>query len=203
MSQRLKRSLIAASVVGVLTISSTIALAMSTRSRATTGGDPFRNIGAAASAPSGEHVLDPTTARMVGGLNARYGSRGMPGLRLTREARAMPGTVNGKRVYLIPTDQGALCTVVEGDSEMCAAPLSAAKPAFVAVESDALGRGGPTVFGIAMDGVSRVSLMVGGARVSIPVRENLFVFHGSPATSLKSFSRPSATFSDGRTVQLS
>jgi hypothetical protein len=202
MSQRLKRFFIVVGVVSFVGIGSTIAFAKNDGSRAKLGGNPFGGISAVASTPSGEKVLDPSTASMVRVLNARYGSEGMPGLRLASEARVMPGTVNGQRVYLIPTDKGALCVVVEADSEMCASPLSATKPALVTVETDAQAGAAPTVFGIAMDGVRKISLMAGGAPVSVPVRQNLFVLHGGPAMTLKSFSKPSVTFSDGRTVQL-
>ncbi|MBA2517865.1 MAG: hypothetical protein H0V22_11250 [Solirubrobacterales bacterium] len=194
------------SVFSVLGVGSTIAFARNNGngSSAMVGGNLSDSIGAVANAASGEEVLDPVTVRMVRALNVRSRNQSMPGLRLTGEARVLPRTVDGKHVYVLPTDNGALCVLVEADTEVCGPPLSAARPASVTtLDSDGPGGAGATVIGVAMDGVTTISLTVNGAQIAVPVRENLFVFHGSSAMTLGDFSRPTASFADGRTVRLS
>jgi hypothetical protein len=196
MSKYIRRWLIAGGVLGVAAVGSSIAFATSTGQSPGTQ-DPLANISALSSSSSG---LDNASARVVRAQNIR--AAGIVGLGLATQARALPGTVDGKRVYVLPTDQGYLCVILEGDTEACSPALSAQKPAFIVGVDDGPGGVAPTFFGIAMDGVTQVRATVGGTSVSSPVKQNLFVFHGSSVTTLDDLSTSSATFADGTSVQV-
>lgn len=164
--------------------------------------DPFGRIGAAGHARTAA-VLDPASAATVQMLNTRGQGTRVLGAQLAVEARLLPTRIGGKQLYLIPTEKGKLCALLEGGAEACTDPLTDERPAFlVAMDDDGPGGAGPTVFGVALDGVRTISVAAGGSRMVVPVSENTFTFVGDSALSVADVAPSSATFDDGRTVDL-
>jgi len=177
---------------------------MRTASTAPDSGAPFSGIGAVTQAPFGENALDAKTASTLHALNDQDFGKGVLGAQLIAEARALPRMINGKRLYLIPTETGKLCAFLEGGTEACTEPLSEARPAAViAMDDDGPGGVGAVVFGVAIDGVRTVSFTAAGARHVVPVKGNMFAFQGSPMMTAEGLSGQTATFDDGTTVRLS
>jgi hypothetical protein len=112
------------------------------------------------------------------------------------DSSRLVGTLpSGRRVYLVPTSKGKLCVVVAGLAESCGDMLTREAPiTFTVVDR---GQGDPAVaYGVALDGVVSVSFKAGGRAVTVPVRDNFFVYEASGGTA---FSPPSVTFADGTT----
>jgi hypothetical protein len=128
-------------------------------------------------------VLDPATAAML----QRDGQRNLAGRPLLGESRLLGTLPAGRRVYVVPTSAGRLCVVVERLAESCANPLTQATPITFAVARPA--GEGPVAYGVARDGVASVSFRVGGRRVTVPVRNNLFAYQARPG---ERFSAPVA-----------
>lgn len=147
--------------------------------------------------------LDPATAATLRMLNERGLGAAVLGKRLLAEARILPTTINGKRLYLVPTETGKLCLHLEGSGEAWFDPISQANPALlVAEDSDGPGGVGATVYGVAMDGVRSVTFTAGGNRHVVPVTGNVFVFHGDSETSAGLVDAISATLNDGTALSL-
>jgi hypothetical protein len=127
--------------------------------------------------PPGGDQLDQVGSRRIGG------------------ARLVGTLPSGRRVYLVPTSKGKLCVVVARLAESCGDTLTREAPiTFTIVDQ---GQGVPAVgYGVALDGVVSVSFEAGGRAVTVPVRDNLFVYEAPSGTS---FSPPSVTFADGTT----
>ena len=117
------------------------------------------------------------------------------GSRRLGSARLVGTLPSGRRVYLVPTSKGKLCVVVARLAESCGDTLTRESPiTFTVVDA---GAGEPAVgYGVALDGVVSVSFKAGGRAVTVPVRDNFFVYE---APSGASFSPPSVTFADGTT----
>lgn len=150
-----------------------------------------------------ESALDPKTATTLRMLNERGFGAAALGKRSLTEARTVSTTVGGRRLYLVPTENGKLCLFLEESGEACSEPISPANPAQVVVEDrDGPGGVGPTVFGVAMDGVRSVTFAAGGDRHVVPVTGNTFVFRGNSEMSAGSVLAISATLDDGTTLPL-
>jgi hypothetical protein len=180
------------------------AIALSMRMASTSpDSDPFQGIGAVTQAPTGESVLDAKTANTLHALNGQGFGKAVLGSQLVAEARELPTTIIGKRLYLIPTETGKLCAFLEGGTEACTEPLSEARPAaVVAMDDDGPGGVGALVFGVAIDGVRTISFTAAGKRHVVLVRGNVFAFQGSPMMTAECLSEQTATFDDGTTVRL-
>jgi hypothetical protein len=204
MSKRLRRLTIVGVAVCAAAVGSSIALATGGGGNSTAASlntqDPVANISALGSAPAS---LDRAAAGVVSRQNAITAATGIVGLGLPGQARTLPGTVDGKPVYVLPTDKGLFCAVTNDDSEVCSPAFTAQRPAFIGrMDDDGPGGAPPTFWGIAMDGVTQITATISGASVSIPVKHNLFEYHGSSATTVNDLSASSATFADGTSVQL-
>ncbi len=148
-------------------------------------------------------AVDPRTAATLGMLNDRGHAAAAVGKRLVNDARTLPMTISGKRLYLVPTGKGKLCLFLEGSGETCSDRLSQANPALIVAEDDdGPGGVGPTVYGVAMDGVRSVTIAIGGERHVIPVTANAFVFRGDSAATAASLLAMSAARDDGTTLSL-
>jgi hypothetical protein len=161
----------------------------------------FDGIGAAQHPAGTADVLDPATAAMV-----QANLRGIQ-LDTTRHIGQLP---DGQDVYVITGTQNDLCTVLgppHANIEDCGAPLSAKHPAsiftYYAANNDPSLR--YIVFGVAIDGVTSVTFKTGeaksgaaiGPEVTVPVKDNLWVYeiaHGPAPTVLQ---RVTAHFADG------
>lgn len=200
MSMSFHRRLTAAAVLGGVAIAvPTLALALGTPTGSPTEQSPLRGISAVATAQSGEHAIDPESLATLQALNARRGSDGRAMEdQLIADARVMPTTVNGKRLYLIPTDRGGLCAFLEGGIETCGAPLSDTNPALIiAVDDDGPGGVGPMVFGLAQDGIASITIRVSGQQLSVPVDRNMFEFHAKSSARAAEVVGVVATRTDG------
>jgi hypothetical protein len=117
------------------------------------------------------------------------------GSRRVGSARLVGTLPSGRRVYLVPTSKGKVCVVVARLAESCGDALTRESPiTFTVVDR---GQGEPAVaYGVALDGVASVSFKAGGRAVTVPVRDNFFVYEAPSGTS---FSPPMVTFADGTT----
>ena len=142
--------------------------------------------------------VDPATETMLRTLNEQGVGAAVLGKRLLDGARTLSTTIDGKHLYLVPTETGKVCLDLEDSSEGWFDPVSQANPVLLAAEDDdGPGGVGPTVYGVAMDGVRSVTFTAGGDRHVVPVTQNVFVFHGDAKMSVESVTAISATFSDG------
>jgi hypothetical protein len=131
---------------------------------------------------STQDVLDPATAAMLRSAEQRLAGRPLLG-----ESRLLGALPTGRRVYLVPTSAGRLCVVVERLAASCGRPLTRSAPLTFAVTHSGKG---PVVYGVARDGIVSVSFTVGGRRVAVPVRNNLFAYQARPGD--RHFSAPVA-----------
>lgn len=142
--------------------------------------------------------VDPITQARIRTLNAEEVGAAILGNRSIGSARTLTTTVDRKHLYLVPTTAGKVCLDLEGSAEGWFDPLSRANPVlFAAVDDDGPGGIGPTVFGVAMDGVRSVTFTAGGTAYVVPVAQNVFAFHGAASMSVESVSARSAMFADG------
>jgi hypothetical protein len=201
MNRLITRGLIGLGICSALTISGS-ALALATRTGTNVHTEarstaPFDNISALAG--TGPTIVDPETAARVRQLNAKGVLAGQE----IGQARAFNTTIAGRTLYAIPSSRGDLCVFLAQAVETCTGPLAASNPAvFTVFDRDGPGGTGPTAFGVAMDGVRSVSFDVNGQPQTLPVRNNIFEYAGTPSTNTEDFTAPSVTFSDGTTVPL-
>jgi hypothetical protein len=125
------------------------------------------------------------------------------GLHLLGESRLVGSLPAGRRIYLVPTDRGRLCVAAARLAETCSDALSDASPAtFTMVDMDGIGGAGPIAYGVAIDGVRSLSFSVAGRPVTVPVHNNVFVFHGRPSDGTGDFSPATVAFTNGATRAL-
>jgi hypothetical protein len=179
----------------------TVALAIRGADGASQPRRPVQAIGPVSSSQAAG--LDRVTATTLRMLNQRGIGAAILGKRSLTEARTLSTTVDGRRLYLVPTETGKVCLYLEGSVEAWFDPISPANPALlVAEDRDGPGGVGPTVYGVAMDGVRSVTFAAGGDRQVVPVIGNVFVFHGDPEVSADSVTAISATLNDGTDLSL-
>ena len=182
-----------------LVVASASAIAAAT---ATPARNPFRGIAAANHARGAQDVVDAATAASMRAEDAVHATPQI-GTHLLAESRSLGSLLSGRRIYLVPTDKGGLCVAVARLAETCSAALSDASPAtFTIVDIDGVGGAGPVAFGVASDAVRSLSFSVAGRSATVPVHDNLFVFHGRPSDGTGDFSPATVTFADGATTIL-
>lgn len=182
--------------IAVLVVATASAIAAAT---ATPAANPFKGIAAANHARGAQDAVDAATAAS---MRAEDAMRATPqiGSHLLGESRSLGSLLTGHRIYLVPTDKGGLCVAVARLAETCSAALSDASPAtFTIVDTDGVGGAGPVAFGIATDAVRSLSFSVAGRSATVPVHDNLFVFHARPSAGTGDFSPATVTFTDGAT----
>lgn len=97
-------------------------------------------------------------------------------------ARLLPSTIAGHSAYVVPTEGGNFCLFVATLGTACAPPFTDARPAFlVAAYPNPGSTAGPTVFGLAKDGVSSVTFSLNGTKHTAPVEQNVFEYTGTPS----------------------
>jgi hypothetical protein len=177
----------------------------------------FDGIGAANHPQTGADVIDPATAAFLegkncsGSYNPKTGAlpnhkvcSGIPiGLQLD-SARHLGQLPDGQNVYVI-TRKGAndnLCTVVGPPHPEieCNSTLSRSHPTTIFVYAANQPAASPLTFGVALDGVTSVSLQAGdypnGQEVTVPVNGNLWIY-----PEVVNLLQPvTANFTDGTTV---
>jgi hypothetical protein len=180
--------------VVVVATASTIAAATST-----SGANPLAGIAAANHPRGAQDAVDAATAASMKAEDAVHATP-QTGSHLLVESRSIGSLPSGRRIYLVPTDKGGLCVAVASLVETCSSALSDAFPAtFTIVDADGIGGAGPIAFGVATDRVRALSFSVASRSVTVPVRDNLFVFRGRPSESTDDFSPATVTFTDGTT----
>lgn len=157
---------------------------------------PVPGVGPVTSSQAGG--LDPSTETRIRTLNEQGVGASVLGNRLLGGARTLSTTIDGKHLYLVPTERGKVCLDFENSSEGWFDPLSQTNPVLLAAEDDdGPGGVGPTVYGVAMDGVRSVTFSAGGDRLVVPATGNVLVFHGDSKMSVESVTAISVTFNDG------
>jgi hypothetical protein len=80
-------------------------------------------------------------------------------------------------VYVVTDTRGDLCTIFEGGGGACGPPLSKSQPITFGTFNKSPTTGGTFVAsGIAIDGVTSVSFTVWGKEVTVPVKNNVWVY---------------------------
>lgn len=156
----------------------------------------FDGIGAAQHPQTGADVIDPATLAYMEGRDCPGVC--MPSLRPVLDTFRVVGWLpSGQNIYVFSTRARDLCYVVgpphpEWD---CEDPLTAAHPSTVFVY--AADPGALTTLGIALDGVTAVSFRAGGHDVTVPVKDNVWVYPGAHPDAMGSLT---VHFTDGKTV---
>jgi hypothetical protein len=138
-------------------------------------------------------------------LPAGSGAVDQIGKRIESSARLVGTLPDGRRLYVVASSNGKLCVVAALLAESCSDRLTPDAPITFTIVRNGLGSR-PLAYGVAMDGVVSVSFSVGGTSVTLPVRNNAFAYEGDPyrgpaSHAGPSFSAPSVTFADGRTLR--
>lgn len=163
---------------------------------ASAGVDPLRGISAAENAPVG--AVGGSALAQLQTDRAWFG--GDAAAQILSGARAI-ASVNGHQTYLVPTSRGTFCLFVEQDGEACTLPLTPSSPVlFVASDPDGPGGAGPTVYGVALDGVSSITFTEAGVSRSVAVNHNEFEFDGASSADPAGYMNIVADFVDGHTV---
>ena len=154
----------------------------------------FSGIGAAQHPQTGADVIDPATrAYMEGGSS-------MPiiGGLLFDTARVVGQLPSGQNIYVIANKRDALCFVVGPPHPEwnCDDPLSRSHPSTVFFYGQ--DPSAPTTFGIALDGVTAVSFDQDGQELTVPVKDNVWIYPGDAFYG--AMVSLTAHFADGTTV---
>jgi hypothetical protein len=161
--------------------------------------DPLQGISAVKNAPAG--VTDSSARDALESLKAS--DSGPIADQQLDEARLLPATVSGHRLFLIPSTSGDLCMFVQSTIEACTSPLSLSHPAlFSVVDPDGPGGVGPLVFGVARDGVSTISFNVDGVKETVPVTGNFFEYQAGGSINADGITDATATSANGQSASL-
>lgn len=155
----------------------------------------FNGISAADHPQTGADILDPQTAARLQQNCSGDRSTGfyMPNCHLVLDsARRIGKLPSGRSLYVIADTRGDLC-VVFPEGMTCGTDLSPSRP----ITSTSVGQ---LSFGVALDGVTAVSFQRAGREVTVPVKDNVWVYEG---VSLPEAGALTAHFEDGTTVTLS
>lgn len=155
----------------------------------------FNGIGAAQHPRLAQDIIDPKTARFL--------KQAPPGLQpafLLNTSRLVGHLPSGRRIWVITDARDELCVVVEREGYSCGGALSTADPITRATfDRDGPWRGEPAVsFGVARDGVTAISFIAHGREVTVPVKNNVWVYVGGAAV-LRS---ATVHYADGTTTTL-
>jgi hypothetical protein len=187
----LRRPVLAAVVVAAALALTAVAVA--------DGLGAFDGIGAAQHPQTGADVIDPATRAY---MECRTETTPcMPIIRgiLFQTARVVGRLPSGQNIYVVTTTSNSLCFVVGPPHPewSCDDPLSRSHPStvFLYGQDPAIT---PPTFGIALDGVTSVSFDANGREVTVPVKDNVWIYPGNVL--FGAYSRLTAHFADGSTV---
>lgn len=166
----------------------------------------FDGISAAQNTQVGTNVLPPAVLAQVEQMNAwdtehnqAPTARFQIPLLLPDTARVLGTMPNGSKVYGLTDTHGNLCLIGEAGGG-CGPPLSEAHPITFATSNPAPTAGGEfTATGVALDGVTAVSFTVAGKQVTVPVKNNVWVYQ-EPDSHADGGHCIVAHFADGSTV---
>lgn len=143
----------------------------------------------------GADVLDPgTAARLQQNCSGadNPGSVYFPQCHLVLDSARLVGELpSGDRLYVIADSRGDLC-MVDPSGMVCGTALTPSRP----IEDESVGK---LIFGVALDGVTAISFERAGEEVTIPVKDNVWIYEG---VSLPEAGALTAHFADGRIVTL-
>jgi hypothetical protein len=163
----------------------------------------FDGISAANHPQTSADVLSPqTVARLTQNCTDAGASSSfyMPNCHLVFGSSRLVGQLpDGRDVYVVADTRGDLCVLLPALMMGCGTSLSPSKPLTAASFGDALDK--PTiVYGVALDGVNAVSFEMAGHEVTVPVKDNVWVYEGPPGATLPE--ALTAHFADGTMVTL-
>ncbi len=189
----LRTPVLVASVVAVALVLTGVAIA--------DGLGAFDGISAAQHPRTGADVIDPATrAYMECETSVKPCMPVIRGL-LFDTARVVGHLPSGQNIYVIATASNGpgLCFVVGPPYPewSCDDPLSRSHPSTVFVYGQDPNVTPPT-FGIALDGVTAVSFKVKGKEITVPVKDNVWIYPDD--VFFNAYSRLTAHFADGSTV---
>jgi hypothetical protein len=172
-------------------------------------GGVFNGLSSAHHPRTSDDVIDPATRAYIERKNCKQPD-GRPcapmivGMRFgtSRRIAQLP---DGQSLYVLKTTWDGLCFVAGPPPHgrfNCSRPLSRAHPSTVWFDSS-----GPDVsswftFGVALDGVTSVSFEPNGQKLTLPVKGNVWTYHGDSfeATTALIGLPLTAHFADGKTV---
>lgn len=163
----------------------------------------FNGISAAQHKPTGASVLDRATLTEIKRQNTFAVEHSTPQFPIPKlllvTARVLGKMPDGSPVYGLTDTRGSLCTFSEVGGS-CGSPLSKSRPISFASFNPSPTTGGKfTASGVAIDGVTSVSFTVWGKEVTVPVRNNVWVYE-KPDTTAHGARCIVAHFADGSTV---
>jgi hypothetical protein len=144
------------------------------------GFNPFAGISAADHPATSNDTLPASLTAHIAEFSSgmeRYGH----GRLLPDTARFITQVPSGMRFYTIATSAGGLCLATVrssgGSSLGCGDSLSKSRP--ITIASERTNRATPPVsYGLAMDGVTAVSLKAHGHQTTVPVKNNVWAYEG-------------------------
>ena len=185
--RRARRSILVAAVLAVGLVLAGVAIA--------DGVGAFDGLSAANRPQTGADVLDPgTAARLQQNCSGadNPGSVYFPQCHLVLDSARLVGELpSGQELYVIADSRGDLC-MVDPSGMICGTGLTPSRP----IEDESVGK---LMFGVALDGVTAISFERAGEDVTIPVRDNVWIYEG---VSLPEAGALTAHFADGRIVTL-
>lgn len=202
MNGRTRRNLVLVAVVGALAVGAA-AFGLATRAIASSNQQPapFNLVGSAQTGPVSK--LDPAASAALARFAQSAPSGSGAAEQILTAAYALPSGIGGHPAYLVPSQTGELCFFVNESIEGCGPPLTSGEPVRIGVfdraSQDAVG---PTVFGLAADGVRSVTFALGGAVRTVAVRDNLFEFDAPASVTASDVTDVTATSTDGHTTAI-
>lgn len=185
--RRARRSILVAAVLAIGLVLAGVAIA--------DGVGAFDGLSAANHPQRGADVLDPgTAARLQQNCSGadNPGSVYFPQCHLVLDSARLVGELpSGDRLYVIADSRGDLC-MVDPSGMVCGTALTPSRP----IEDESVGK---LIFGVALDGVTAISFERAGEEVTIPVKDNVWIYEG---VSLPEAGALTAHFADGRIVTL-
>ena len=100
---------------------------------------------------------------------------------------------SGRNIYVITDTRGDLCVLLPALAMTCGSGLSQSRP----ITDESVGK---LMFGVALDGVTAISFEKHGKGVTVPVKDNVWIYEGA---SLPEAGALTAHFDSGKTVTLS
>lgn len=152
----------------------------------------FDGIGAAQHPQTAADVLDP---QIVARLQQSCPDNQFwtPPCHLVLDSARLIGQVpSGGKLYAVADTRGDLC-IVDPTGMICGTGLTRSRP----IEDESVGE---LMFGVALDGVTAISFEHAGEEVTVPVKDNVWIYEG---VSLPEAGALTAHFDDGTTVTLS
>jgi hypothetical protein len=168
---RLRRPVLVAAIVIVALALTGVAIADSV--------GVFNGIGAAQRSQNGSDVLDPRVAKFCPSDSEAFYD---PFCHLVPSSVRLISTASGHKIYVVADTRGDLCTIsYPGGS--CGPPLSESHPITFGTFNRSPTTGGTFIAsGLAIDGVTSVSFTVWGREVTVPVKDNSWVYERPNST---------------------